>query len=160
MDKSTYRKHRPRGPMLWKSNNRARISAHSSSSVRHAHATPPEYWNGVDYRLLVQDYLIAKLQIEPNQNHLLKNLEGSIFAWLVGRLSVTLLTFWCYSGLGRCSSCPSRPLIGPQITWSVLGLSLDDGWWMKDNGWWMMDDGWWMMECRNVGMKECRIVGM
>ena len=28
---------------------------------------------------------IAELQIEPNQNHLLKNLEGSIFAWLVGR---------------------------------------------------------------------------
>ena len=29
--------------------------------------------------------LFAELQIEPNQNHLLKNLEGSIFAWLVGR---------------------------------------------------------------------------
>ena len=26
---------------------------------------------------------IAELQIEPNQNHLLKNLEGSIFAWLL-----------------------------------------------------------------------------
>ena len=26
--------------------------------------------------------LIAELQIEPNKNHLLKNLEGSIFAWL------------------------------------------------------------------------------
>ena len=25
---------------------------------------------------------IAELQIEPNQNHLLTNLEGSIFAWL------------------------------------------------------------------------------
>ena len=25
---------------------------------------------------------IAELQIEPNQNHLLNNLEGSIFAWL------------------------------------------------------------------------------
>ena len=29
--------------------------------------------------------LIAELQIEPNQNHLLTNLEGSIFAWLVVR---------------------------------------------------------------------------
>ena len=27
------------------------------------------------------DKSIAELQIEPNQNHLLKNLEGSIFAW-------------------------------------------------------------------------------
>ena len=27
---------------------------------------------------------IAKLQIEPNQEHLLKNLEGSIFARLFG----------------------------------------------------------------------------
>ena len=26
---------------------------------------------------------IAELQIEPNQNHLLKNLERSIFAWLL-----------------------------------------------------------------------------
>ena len=26
---------------------------------------------------------IAQLQIEPNQNQLLKNLKGSIFAWLV-----------------------------------------------------------------------------
>ena len=26
--------------------------------------------------------LVAKLHIEPNQTHLLKNLEGSIFAWL------------------------------------------------------------------------------
>ena len=25
---------------------------------------------------------IAELQIEPNQNHLLTNLEGSIFTWL------------------------------------------------------------------------------
>ena len=32
--------------------------------------------------------VIAELQIEPNQNHLLKNLEGSIFAWLFGRLFV------------------------------------------------------------------------
>ena len=30
--------------------------------------------------------LFAELQIEPNQNHLLKNLEGSIFAWLFGWL--------------------------------------------------------------------------
>ena len=34
---------------------------------------------------------IAELQIEPNQNHLLKNLEGSIFAWLL-LLFVTLTT--------------------------------------------------------------------
>ena len=27
--------------------------------------------------------LFAELQIEPNQNHLLTNLEGSIFAWLL-----------------------------------------------------------------------------
>ena len=30
--------------------------------------------------------VIAEIQIEPNQNHLLKNLEGSMFAWLVVRL--------------------------------------------------------------------------
>ena len=29
---------------------------------------------------------IAELQLEPNQNHLLKNLEGSIFTWLFGWL--------------------------------------------------------------------------
>ena len=43
-----------------------------------------------------EEPFIAELQIEPNQNHLLKNLEGSIFAWLVGRLvgcsSVTVAT--------------------------------------------------------------------
>ena len=33
-----------------------------------------------------QSNAVAKLQIEPNQNHLLKNLEGSIFAWSVGCL--------------------------------------------------------------------------
>ena len=31
---------------------------------------------------LMQHSCIAELQIEPNQNHLLTNLEGSIFAWL------------------------------------------------------------------------------
>ena len=30
--------------------------------------------------------MIAELLIEPNQNHLLTNLEGSIFAWLFVRL--------------------------------------------------------------------------
>ena len=30
--------------------------------------------------------LIAELKIEPMKNYLLKNLEGSIFAWLYGRL--------------------------------------------------------------------------
>ena len=41
-------------------------------------------------------FVIAELQIEPNQNHLLKNLEGSMFAWLFGRVfgcsSVTVTT--------------------------------------------------------------------
>ena len=41
-------------------------------------------------------FLIAELQIEPNQNHFFKNLEGSIFAWLFGRSvgcsSVTVAT--------------------------------------------------------------------
>ena len=35
----------------------------------------------------IGDYIyinIAELQIETNQNHLLKNLEGSIIAWLFG----------------------------------------------------------------------------
>ena len=32
--------------------------------------------------------VFAKLQIKSNQNHLLTNLEGSIFAWLVGWLVV------------------------------------------------------------------------
>ena len=36
---------------------------------------------------------IAELQIEPNQNHLLTNLEGSIFAWLFGWLVVV-----CHGG--------------------------------------------------------------
>ena len=38
------------------------------------------------------DKSIAELQIEPNQNHLLKNLEGSIFAWLFGRLLLLFVT--------------------------------------------------------------------
>ena len=40
----------------------------------------------------VGEWRIAELQIKPNQNHLLKNLEGSIFAWLVGCLVITLAT--------------------------------------------------------------------
>ena len=38
---------------------------------------------------------IAQLQIEPNQNHLLENLEGTIFAWLFGCLS-----WWRHGGHG------------------------------------------------------------
>ena len=41
--------------------------------------------------------MIAELLIEPNQNHLLTNLEGSIFAWLF----VLLFGFECH---GRDSS--------------------------------------------------------
>ena len=37
-------------------------------------------------------WFIAKLQIEPNQNHLLKNLVGTIFALMVGWSVVTLAT--------------------------------------------------------------------
>ena len=48
------------------------------------------YWDFVSDVLdwLLSYLLVAELQIEPNQNHLLTNLKGSIFAWLFVRLVV------------------------------------------------------------------------
>ena len=99
--------------------------------------------------------LIAKLQIEQNQNHSLKHLEGSIFAWLfvwlVGCLS-RWRQFWCYSGLWRCSSYPNLDgwwMMYDEWRWWMMDdgwWMMDDWWWMMDGGWWMMDDGWWMMD--------------
>ena len=75
---------------------------------------------------------IAKLQIEPNKNLLLKNLEGSIFAWLsvdwlVGCLFGTVVTVL-------------------MLLWALKMLKLSKLWWMMGDGWWMMDDRWWMTD--------------
>ena len=52
----------------------------------------------------------------------LENLEGSIFAWLFGRLSVTVTTVL-------------------MLLWPLKMLKLFKLWWMMNDGWWMMDDG-------------------
>ena len=50
-------------------------------------------------------------QMQPNQNHLLTNLEGSIFAWFFTASIVTLATVL-------------------MLLWPLMNF---DGWWMMDD---------------------------